>query len=168
MLWGISKMNFLMRSLLGAIALLMIIITIASAVSAYPVYYYSYPSYNSIDYVHDDLNHFDSFEGYKDLDIYMPDGTISVIRNENPSEAIWDDVNEDGVQLFGYHVYGVLPDGSIYKKHYMHEHSYSYDYAGQYTYGGFYYTPYIAYVKTPAVTRPCQQKDICQKLGNCC
>jgi hypothetical protein len=77
------------------------------------------------DYIFDDFHGYDSFVGYKDLDIFYPDGTIEMIRNPNSGELPAID-NPEGYGTFGSHVYGYIPgpNGSclMYKKHYGDDH----------------------------------------------
>jgi hypothetical protein len=180
------------------IAALMLLMTIISAVRAEvmaydlnPVYYYygdtenqnipivlgPFPRYYLANkdfqttFHPDDLNHFDEFIGYKDLDVFYPDeNRVDVIRNPNAEELDLSSLPE-GVQRFGYHVYGELPGNSYYRKHYMHEHpwdaeTYDYDYSYGNAYG--YYTPFLAYRTQPSYTRPCQSRSLCQYTRNCC
>jgi len=170
-------------------AAIMIFITISSAVSAqvfypdlsltYPTYFY-YQGYNNLptvsgpypryylaerdggsEFLYDDFDHFDDFVGYKDLDVFYPaEGRIDVVRNPNPEPLDLSQINTS-MKLFGEHIYGQLPGGAIYRKHYMHEHPWELD-SG---YG--YFTPVIAYRNKPVYTHPCQQIGICENT-RCC
>jgi hypothetical protein len=156
----------------------------------YPRYYLvsSYSGLNSYDnspWLFDDFHNFDSFVGYRDLDVYYPDrGYVDVLRNgaasidpptiENPVA---------GSSPYGYDVYGMIPGGGIYVKHYYHDISgevdpyscgnyagYGYDYANDYDYGcGGYsglgyasFQPSVAYIKKPVFANSCQSLSICQ------
>jgi len=139
----------------------------------YPRQYLWHPdsnedSYN--DYYFDDFHGYDSFIGYKDLDIYYPDGTIEVIRNTNSRELPAVD-NPEGYKTFGSHVYGYIPGpgGSclMYKKHYGDDHDWSVQ-SYNYNYGYNYYASNLAYRITPTATRTCQPRSICQLTHNCC
>lgn len=120
------------------------------------------------DYVHDDFHGYDSFIGYKDLDIFYPDGTIEVIRNPNSGELPAID-NPEGYKTFGSHVYGKIPgpNGTClwYKKHYD-DHEWDVQ-AYDYNYGYDYYAASLAYRITPTTCPSCQQKSICQLTHNC-
>jgi len=120
------------------------------------------------DFVYDDFHGYDSFIGYKDLDIFYPDGRVEVIRNPDSGELPAIDVPE-GYGTFGSHVYGTIPGPNgtclLYKKHYGDDHewdvqTYNYDYG--------YYASALAYRKTPTSTRTCQPRSICQLTHNCC
>jgi hypothetical protein len=119
------------------------------------------------DYLFDDFHGYDSFIGYKDLDIFYPDGTVEVIRNPNSGELPAVD-NPEGYKTFGSHVYGYIPgpDGTclMYKKHYD-DHEWEIQ---AYDYGYNYYASNLAYRITPTATRPCQSTSICQLTHNCC
>jgi len=110
----------------------------------------------------DDFHGYDSFQGYKDLDIYYPDGTIEVIRNPYATELPAID-NPEGYGTFGSHVYGYIPgpDGTclMYKKHYGDDHEWG---MPDYNYGYGYYTPFTEYQNTPVYTNPCQSTGMCQ------
>ena len=115
-------------------------------------------------FVHDDFNHYDEFIGYKDLDVFNPDGTIDVIRNQNSIELDRSNIPED-MEVFGHHVYGVLPGGSTYRKHYLHEHPWDMDveYGHGYGYYGYgYFAPYLAYKNKPVYNKGCQPLSACQ------
>lgn len=148
----------------------------------YPTYYY-YDGYNGYDnlptvagpfpryylaerdsgneFLYDDFDHFDDFVGYKDLDVFYPaEGRIDVLRNPNAQPLDLSQINTS-MKLFGEHIYGQLPGGAIYRKHYMHEHPWD---LGS---GYGYFTPIIAYRNKPVYTHPCQQIGICEKT-HCC
>ena len=128
-----------------------------------------------------------NLNAYKDLDILHPDGTIDVYKNDNAPELDLSQINTS-MKTFGEHVYGFLPDGSVYVKHYLHEHPLEDDYAqdGYYTendyvynygynnygYGNYgyntYFTPSQNYLNKPVYTHPCQVQSICQKTNSCC
>ena len=120
------------------------------------------------DYVHDDFHGYDSFIGYKDLDIFYPDGTVEVIRNPDSTELPAID-NPEGYGTFGSHVYGRIPgpNGTClwYEKHYGDDHEWD---VQDYNYGYDYYAASLAYRITPTVTRPCQSISTCQLTHNCC
>jgi hypothetical protein len=160
-----------------------------------------YPQYYLVNknadwnFAHDDLHHYDDFVGYNDLDVMHPDGSIDVIRSDYSTDLDLSQVNTS-MKMFGEHVQGVLPDGSVYIKHYMHDHAWddSYDdyYGNDYGYNSYgydgydnnygyyggnygnynYYSPYyassIAYRNAAIATHPCQQQSICQKTNSCC
>jgi hypothetical protein len=120
------------------------------------------------DYVHDDFHGYDSFIGYKDLDIFYPDGRVEVIRNPNSGELPAID-NPEGYGTFGSHVYGSIPGPNgtclMYKKHYGDDHEWD---VQTYNYNYDYYAAALAYRKTPTPTSTCQPKSICQLTHNCC
>lgn len=106
----------------------------------------------SRDYLYDDFNHFDSYNGYRDLDIFYPDGRIEVLRNPHGNIGPVDPnykltYNASRIN----HVYGYLPNGLTYRKHYNHEHDWNLDYDN---YGYGYYDSY-SYYSRPIYTRNC-------------
>ncbi len=108
----------------------------------YPRYYNFYKSPGS-SFRNDDFNGFDDFIGYREIDVFNPDGTIDRLRSDiyTPLETL--EIPE-GMTGFGDYVYGMLPGGSIYKKHYIEhtwEEGYYYGYYGY----NYYYTPYVQY-----------------------
>jgi hypothetical protein len=76
-------------------------------------------------YLHDDFNHFDTFVGYQDLDVYYPArGYIDVLKNQAGSLSPVDPTFKlDFRQANTMHVYGALPGGGVYRKHYYHDHA---------------------------------------------
>jgi len=120
------------------------------------------------DFVYDDFHGYDSFIGYKDLDIFYPDGRVEVIRNPNSGELPAID-NPEGYGTFGSHVYGTIPGPNgtclMYKKHYGDDHEWDIQ---TYNYNYGYYASSLAYRKTPTPTRTCQPRSICQLTHNCC
>jgi len=118
-------------------------------------------------FVHDDFNHYDDFIGYKDLDILHPDGRIEVIRNPYGTALDLSPIEQymDEMETFGNHVYGMLPDGSIYKKHYHHDHPWN---LGGWNYGYGYVMPYPFYKSKPVYTGSCQSRSACQVTHGCC
>ena len=184
--------------IVGAIAALLLAITVISAASAYPYvlpelqgagtnyYYYGgyaggyynsyhnlptvagpYPRYylgynnyrgNNYYFAHDDFNHFDSFIGYRDLDVYYPDrGYIDVLRN--PGASLTPPELPDRVynsSPHGYNVYGMLPGGAFYEKHYYHDHDWGLGYYGYGSLWGYnFYQPSVAYVNKPVFGHNC-------------
>jgi hypothetical protein len=119
------------------------------------------------DYIFDDFHGYDSFIGYKDLDIFYPEGRIEVIRNPDSGELPAIDIPE-GYGTFGSHVYGVIPGPNgtclVYKKHYGDDHEWD---VQTYNYNYGYYASNLAYRKTPTTCPSCQQKSICQLTHNC-
>ncbi|MBW2991522.1 hypothetical protein KY348_07530 [Candidatus Woesearchaeota archaeon] len=117
-------------------------------------------------FTHDDFGYYDSFIGYKDLDVFNPDGSIDVIRNPSAREADWDLSHiPEGMQTFGTHVYGYIPepDGkcSIYKKHYDdHPWELGIDYGWGYGYGS--YTPFLSYQNKQIYRNNCQSISGCE------
>jgi hypothetical protein len=134
----------------------------------YPRQYLWHP--DSQEGVYTDYFHgYDSFIGYKDLDIFYPDGTIEVIRNENSGELPAID-NPEGYKTFGSHVYGFIPGPAgtcplMYEKHYGDDHEWE---VQSYNYNYGYYASSLAYRITPTITRTCQSKSTCQLTHNCC
>jgi hypothetical protein len=127
-----------------------------------------------ITYRHDDFNNYDSFIGYKDLDVINPQtGVVEIYRNENSRELDTSYIPED-MKAHALHVYGYIPGpaGScplMYIKHYNHEHPWEMDtYSYGYNYGYQYYTPWLAYKTVPQTTRSCQSTSACQYTHNCC
>lgn len=98
----------------------------------------AYNNNRNTDFLYDDFNHYDDFIGYRDLDVFYSDGRVDVIRNPSSRQLDLSQIPSD-MQTFGKHVYGVLPDGSVYRKHYDHDHSWD---LGP-SYG--YYTPFSTY-----------------------
>jgi hypothetical protein len=134
-----------------------------SVYGPFPQYYFAHNDFNT-NFHPDDLNHFDEFIGYQDLDVIYPaEGRIDVLRNPYAQELDLSDLPE-GVQPFGEHVSGVLPGGAVYTKHYMHEHPWSDDHYGGY-YG--YFTPFSYYTVKPSCTRSCQSMSACQYRYGC-
>lgn len=135
----------------------------------YPrTYLFNTEADNGVRFVHDDFNHYDEFIGYKDLDVFnINTGAVEVYRNENAQELDLSQLPEGYETFGGGHVYGYLPDGSIYRKHYGHDHpwdaqvDYNYNY-GYNSYGFNYYTPYSAYRSKPVYTHGCQSNSACQ------
>jgi len=109
----------------------------------------------------DDFNHYDEFIGYKDLDVFYADGRIDVLRNPSATELDTSDVHvPEDMQRFGYHISGILPDGAIYRKHYMHDHELGLDYYDcGYDYD--YFTPFSNYNTRPVYTSSCQSRNLC-------
>jgi hypothetical protein len=141
-------MKLIKKSIFIIVVIAMILLTLMSAsttayfyeapsrqmIAASPSVYGPYDRYYMMNqpglnrFKHDEFNGFDEFVGYKDLDVFYPTGRVDVIRNPNalerPSE--WDDdvrVEEGTTTTFGRHVYGMLPGGAIYKKHYDNHES---------------------------------------------
>ncbi|MBN2052705.1 hypothetical protein JW756_04330 [Candidatus Woesearchaeota archaeon] len=144
-----------------------------------PVVAGPYPRYalvydNSGKFFHpDDFNHYDEFIGYRDLDVFNPDGSVDILRNPDAAELDTSDIHvPEDMQRFGYHVSGILPDGSIYRKHYMHDHEWDYDYYGYdcgYNYGYYnYYTPFSKYQNRNVYTNSCRSTSACQLMHDCC
>jgi hypothetical protein len=139
----------------------------------YPRYYLGNNNYRGTDYdtfAHDDLNHFDEYVGYRDLDVYNNGGGVDILRN--PSADIGELELPAGIRVYNsssyYHVSGMLPGGDVYTKHYYHDHEWELD---SYGYGGSncgYFTPVVAYRVKPVLTHPCQQRSICEKTHSCC
>ena len=122
----------------------------------YPRYYLGYNNMNVRDYfLHDDFDHYDNFVGYRDLDVYNPDGSVDVIRNPYGSiDYVDPDYNLTYRTASRYNVHGVLPGGAEYVKHYYHDHAWDlgeYDYG--YDYG--YFTPADYRSIRPVYTHPC-------------
>jgi hypothetical protein len=123
---------------------------------------------NNVDFLYDDFNHYDDFIGYKDVDVFdLTTGTTEVIRSENSRPLDTSQV-VSGYQTFGDHVYGFMPgpngDCMMYRKHYNHEHPWELE-IQEYNYG--YFTPFLAYKKTPVTCPSCQQRSICELTHNC-
>jgi hypothetical protein len=125
--------------------------SIPTVVGPYPRYYLSHYQDGTRSYfLHDDFNHFDTYDGYRDLDVYTPYG-VDVLRN--PSGTL-EEVDPDYDLMYrqqegGYHVYGILPGGDMYKKHYYHEHPFELE---EYT---DFFTPARSYRVKPIYTNPC-------------
>lgn len=121
------------------------------------------------DYYFDDFHGYDSFIGYKDLDIYYPNGAIEVIRNPDSRNLPAID-NPEGYKTFGSHVYGYIPGPGgtclMYKKHYGDDHEWGIQ-TYNYDYGYNYYASSLAYRITPPTCPSCQQKSICELTHNC-
>jgi hypothetical protein len=118
----------------------------------YDRYYLGFRA-TSRDYLYDDYNHFDTYRGYRDLDVFYPDERIDILRNPEGSLGPVDPnyrltYNASRVN----HVYGYLPNGMTYRKHYNHEHDWDLDYDYDYGYG--YYESY-SYSSRPVYTRNC-------------
>lgn len=123
-----------------------------------------------VDFLFDDYNHYDEFIGYKDLDLFYPDGRIEVIRNHDSRELDLSHIPE-GTKTFGKHVYGYIPgpegDCVMYRKHYHHEHPWDleideYEFGYEYGYEYGYYTPFLAYRNTPVQRHNCQSISACE------
>lgn len=147
-------------------------------IGPYPRYYLFHKDFDKeITYLHDDFGGFDEFIGYKDLDIFNPDGTIDIIRYPNAGSLDLSDLDlPEGTKTFGNHVYGYIPgpDGSyvMYRKHYHHEHPWEveeYEYGYGYGYAHSYYTPFLAYRDTPVYPSRCQSISACETryCGSC-
>jgi hypothetical protein len=123
-----------------------------------------------VTYRHDDFNNYDSFIGYKDLDVINPQtGVVEIYRNENSKELDTSYIPED-MKAHAMHVYGYIPGPSgscplMYIKHYNHEHPW--DVEAQYDYGYGYYSPLLAYQRTAPTCPSCQQRSICELTHNC-
>ena len=121
-----------------------------------------------ITYRHDDFNNYDSFIGYKDLDVINPStGVVEIYRNENPRELDTSYIPDD-MRANALHVYGYIPGpaGScplMYIKHYNHEHPWEME--AQHDYG--YYTPLMAYSKSVPACNSCQQRSVCELTHSC-
>lgn len=129
----------------------------------YPRYYLFHKDLG-VEYKYDDFRGYDSFIGYKDLDVYYPSlGVVDIIRNPY-SEELDKSIIPEGMQTFGQHVYGFIPgpNGScaMYVKHYGHEHPWEFE--EYYAYASYYYTPLLAYKYTPQPVRSCQSINACQ------
>jgi hypothetical protein len=119
----------------------------------FPRYYLSHYQDGTRSYfLHDDFNHFDNYVGYRDLDVFKPDGTIDVLRNpQGTLEAVDPDyVLTYRQQTGGYNVYGSLPGGSVYRKHYYHEHPFELE-----EYGYYDYMPVRNYAVRPVYRNRC-------------
>lgn len=120
-------------------------------------------------YMHDDLNHFDEFIGYRDLDVFYPGrGYVDVLRN--PSASLDEIPLPDNLRVARSpsqsNVYGMLPGDAIYRKHYYHEHPWQIEGEGyEYGYGNF--IPNVAYRSKPIMTNSCGGTTICQAT-HCC
>lgn len=148
----------------------------------YPRYYFGLNNYRAEDYdfAIDDFHHFDSFEGYRDLDVYYPErGYVDILRNPDADITMPEyDESVFGIARDEVHIYGMLPNGAIYKKHYYHDHPTDcgyencygyYDAYAYYDYGCPTFTPITAYRKTPIVGRSCMPRSICDATHeNCC
>jgi hypothetical protein len=132
----------------------------------YPRYYLGFNDYRNSGqaFLHDDFDNYDSFIGYRDLDVYYPDrGYVDVLRE--PGSSIEPPVLADQVYRSAdeYHVQGYLPNGGIYVKHYYHDHDWDLNEAQDYSY----FQP-IELSTRPIATHPCQSQSICQKTHcNC-
>jgi len=123
-------------------------------------------------FVHDDFDHYDSFIGYKDLDVYYPHlGIVDIIRNPDSTPLDLSQIPAN-MTTFGKHVHGYIPGGGEYVKHYNHEHEwepeYGYDhgYYGYDNYGFDYFTLWMDSMNKPVYNRPCQSVSACQ-YGRC-
>jgi hypothetical protein len=142
-------------------------IGIPTVTGPYPRYYTGFNDYRGRSayqtFAHDDLNYYDEFVGYRDLDIFYPGrGYVDVARDPSAS------LDRLGTQPPGYsttdpfNVYGVLPGGGVYRKHYYHEHPWDlgYDYGDI----GGYFQPTVAYVNRPVFRASCIPRSQCQAL----
>jgi|WetSurMetagenome_2_1015567.scaffolds.fasta_scaffold296597_2 hypothetical protein len=94
----------------------------------YPRYYLGFSDQVGTDaagngFLHDDFDNYDSYEGYRDLDVYYPDrGYVDVLRNPSGNINQMDVPDRVARSADEYHVQGYLPNGGTYVKHYYHDH----------------------------------------------
>ncbi|MBN1792091.1 hypothetical protein JW826_00170 [Candidatus Woesearchaeota archaeon] len=145
---------------------------IPTVAGPYPRYYIGFNDYRGTrsNFRFDDFNGYDEFVGYRDLDVYYPDkGYVDVLRNPSASISPADVDPSIPLDAKPAQVYGVLPNGGFYVKHYYHDHAW--DLEGGYGYGWGdcgYFTPIVAYRTKPAYTHPCQDRSICEATHSCC
>jgi len=117
------------------------------------------------DFSIDDFNHYDEFIGYEDLDLFYPEQGIIEVYHNPYSEPLDLSGLPEGMQIFGYHVQGLLPGGGIYRKHYHHEHPWDYEEYWRHNYD--YFSSFWKYQNKPVYKHPCQSISTCE-YRKCC